>query len=156
MFSEDELAFAARKLSSATPSSLGGVFGILVGRNPSLGECTAQDLLDALKQRESRNGSSRPSATFVTAEREVAEMREDKAISQILEALDELRQAVKASNRIVVDYMIVSHKTQAGLNMEVQKWLPVWQPFGGPGAAAFGMSPVGGNNYFQALVKFKA
>ena len=50
-------------------------------------------------------------------------------------------------------YMIVSSKTQAHLQQEVNKFMKQgWQPFGGVGAAAFGISPVAGNQYIQAMV----
>jgi len=52
-------------------------------------------------------------------------------------------------------YMIVSGKTQAYLQTEVNKYMKAgWQPFGGVGAAAFGISPVAGNQYIQAMVKY--
>lgn len=52
-------------------------------------------------------------------------------------------------------YMIVSSKTQAHLQQEVNKYIKKgWQPYGGVGAAAFGISPVAGNQYIQAMVLF--
>ena len=52
-------------------------------------------------------------------------------------------------------YEVLSHKTQAGLNVEVQNRINNgWIPLGGASAAAFGMSPVGGNQYIQAVVKY--
>jgi hypothetical protein len=55
----------------------------------------------------------------------------------------------------IADYMILSAKTQAALAQDVRKWIGVgWTPFGGVSAAAFGMSPVGGNQYLQAMVKY--
>ncbi len=52
-------------------------------------------------------------------------------------------------------YMIVSSKTQAGLAQDINKWIKRgWQPYGGVGAAAFGISPVGGNQYIQAMVLY--
>ena len=39
---------------------------------------------------------------------------------------------------------------------EVSKYMSDgWIPYGGVSAAAFGMSPVGGNQYIQALVRFR-
>jgi len=52
-------------------------------------------------------------------------------------------------------YMIVSGKTQAFLQQEVNKYIKQgWQPYGGVSAAAFGISPVAGNQYIQAMVVF--
>lgn len=51
------------------------------------------------------------------------------------------------------DYVILSGKTQAYLSQEVNKYLKRgWQPLGGVSAAAFGVSPVAGNQYIQAMV----
>ena len=52
-------------------------------------------------------------------------------------------------------YKILSAKTQAVLDQEVNKYIKMgWQPLGGVSAAAFGISPVGGNQYIQAMVKY--
>lgn len=52
-------------------------------------------------------------------------------------------------------YEILSGKTQAVLNVEVNNRMQAgWVPIGGVGAAAFGMSPVAGNQYIQAMVKY--
>ena len=52
-------------------------------------------------------------------------------------------------------YMIVSSKTQAGLQQDINKYIKIgWQPYGGVGAAAFGISPVAGNQYIQAMVLY--
>lgn len=53
------------------------------------------------------------------------------------------------------DYRILSDKTQAGLqqkvNIDIKRG---YVPFGGVSAAAFGISPVGGNQYLQAMIKY--
>jgi hypothetical protein len=50
-------------------------------------------------------------------------------------------------------YTILSGKTQAYLSAEVNKYMKQgWQPYGGVSAAAFGISPVAGNQYIQAMV----
>lgn len=55
----------------------------------------------------------------------------------------------------MVDYTILSGKTQAVLMAEVvNKMQYGWVPLGGVSAAAFGMSPVGGNQYIQAMAKY--
>ena len=52
-------------------------------------------------------------------------------------------------------YTIIAGKTQAYLEQEVRKMMKLgWQPFGGVSAAAFGVSPVGGNQYIQAMVQY--
>ena len=54
------------------------------------------------------------------------------------------------------DYKVVKGKTRAELEENVKKWMRSgWQPFGAVGAAAFGVSPVGGNQYIQAMVKYR-
>lgn len=58
-------------------------------------------------------------------------------------------------SKTIIDYTIVSGKTQAVLMAEVSNKMRYgWVPLGGVGAAAFGMSPVGGNQYMQAMVKY--
>ena len=55
----------------------------------------------------------------------------------------------------IYDYKVLGEKTQQGLVNEVKKHLADgWQPLGGVGAAAFGMSPIGGNQYIQAMVRY--
>jgi hypothetical protein len=153
MFSKSDLDFAAKKLTSSTPTSLAGVLGILVGKNPKLRDLTEQDLVDALQRHEDEKGLAQGgSPSLDKLQRELSERRQDVILSRLLQAISE----IKISEKVVDDYMILSHKTQAGLTMEVQKWIKMrWQPFGAPGAAAFGISPVGGNQYFQAVVKYK-
>lgn len=52
-------------------------------------------------------------------------------------------------------YLILSGKTQAYLEQEVKKYMrDDWQPYGGVSSASFGVSPVGGNQYIQAMVKY--
>ena len=52
-------------------------------------------------------------------------------------------------------YTIISGKTQAFLSQEINKYIKMgWQPLGGVSAAAFGISPVGGNQYIQAMVVY--
>jgi hypothetical protein len=63
--------------------------------------------------------------------------------------------SIKANAKRVVDYMILSSKTQAALAQDVRQWIGLgWMPLGGVASAAFGMSPVGGNQYLQAMVKY--
>lgn len=56
----------------------------------------------------------------------------------------------------ISDYKIERAKTEYELQQNVKRAIKLgWQPFGGVGAAAFGISPVGGNSFMQALVKYK-
>lgn len=54
------------------------------------------------------------------------------------------------------DYTVVEGKTSAELVQNVKEKMSYgWQPFGAVGAAAFGISPVGRNQYIQAMVKYQ-
>ena len=67
-----------------------------------------------------------------------------------------LSSSLSGVHRQIIDYMLVSGKTTTVVQEEVQKWISWgWQPMGGICAAAFGMSPVGGNQYCQALVRYE-
>ncbi len=56
----------------------------------------------------------------------------------------------------VTNYKILRDKTETGLQQKVNVQLRQgWVPTGGICAAAFGMSPVGGNSFLQAMVKYK-
>jgi hypothetical protein len=53
------------------------------------------------------------------------------------------------------DYVILSSKGQAHLAVQVKQYIKMgYQPLGGVSAAAFGISPVGGNQYIQAVVRY--
>lgn len=66
---------------------------------------------------------------------------------------DLLKQAIIAP--VPIFYEILSSKTQVDLRMQVNnKMQEGWVPFGGVSAAAFGVSPVAGNQYIQAMVKY--
>ena len=70
----------------------------------------------------------------------------------------EVEEFAEASNiyNQIYDYKVVGGKTKAVLNSEVKNAIAEgWKPFGGVSAAAFGMTPVGGNQYIQALVKYR-
>ncbi|MDC0887200.1 DUF1737 domain-containing protein [Altererythrobacter sp.] len=52
-------------------------------------------------------------------------------------------------------YDIESAKTQAALSARVnERMARGWVPIGGVSAAAFGISPTGGNQYIQAIARF--
>jgi len=66
-----------------------------------------------------------------------------------------LSSSLSGVHRQIIDYKLVSGKTTHVVQGEVKALLTWgWQPMGGICAAAFGMSPVGGNQYCQALVKY--
>lgn len=156
MFSESDLKFAKKKLTGDTPSSLVTILGIIIGKNPELRNLTEQDLVDALRVRSEvgdMNGSTLTSLDRL--QRDLKMRQDEEMLTKVLLSVEGIITEVRNTNRTIIDYMIISDKTQSGLNMEVQKWLPSWQPFGGAGAAAFGISPIGGNQYFQAIVKYR-
>lgn len=75
------------------------------------------------------------------------------ALSVLSEAIPTFIEILKPSPP--VDYMIISGKTQAYVEQEVKRYMKFgWQPFGGVSAAAFGISPIAGNQYIQAMVKY--
>ena len=56
----------------------------------------------------------------------------------------------------IARYTVVSGKTRQELTNKVGAHLRKgWVPLGGVAAAAFGMSPMGGNSYAQAMVQYK-
>ena len=72
----------------------------------------------------------------------------------------DMKKAIKAtlnqgSNKIP-DYTVVHEKVIMRLISEVEVHMKQgWGPFGGVSAAAFGIAPVGGNSYIQAMGKYK-
>tara|TARA_Y100000746_G_C15182275_1_gene317833 strand:- start:408 stop:584 length:177 start_codon:yes stop_codon:yes gene_type:complete len=56
----------------------------------------------------------------------------------------------------VSEYKVIREKTEILLAQKVNRAIRQgWEPIGGISAAAFGISPVGGNSFIQALVKYK-
>ena len=56
----------------------------------------------------------------------------------------------------IVDYQALRDKTLSGLEAKVKAEMRKgWVPYGGVAAAAFGISPTGGNSFIQAVVKIK-
>jgi hypothetical protein len=56
----------------------------------------------------------------------------------------------------VSEYQVIREKTEILLAQKVNRAIRQgWEPIGGISAAAFGISPVGGNSFIQALVKYK-
>ena len=103
---------------------------------------------------------------------------EFESISEFLEEIDDFKNMEEAATRTThiatrvlnnlpplldailepkkpKEYVILSGKGQAELMQEVRKHIELgWQPFGGASAAALGVSPIGGNQYIQAMVKY--
>tara|TARA_B100000787_G_scaffold42669_1_gene30345 strand:+ start:1183 stop:1359 length:177 start_codon:yes stop_codon:yes gene_type:complete len=56
----------------------------------------------------------------------------------------------------ITNYQVLREKTESILQMKVNRLIRQgWSPLGGVSAAAFGISPVGGNSFLQAMVKYK-
>ena len=71
-------------------------------------------------------------------------------LDELLPAINEILKPKKPKK-----YKILSGKTQAYLDEEVNRYIKNgWHPLGGVSAAAFGISPVAGNQYIQAVVKY--
>lgn len=151
MFDEKELSFARKKLLGPSPSQPSTILSILATKNPSLSGMRPQDLIDAIRSDQSSPGAE---GALVSLQHGLDEARHVISHSEILSAISDVVDVIAASNR-VQDYMILSSKTQVDLADQVKRFLPSWQPLGGISAAAFGMSPIGGNQYIQAMVKYK-
>lgn len=72
----------------------------------------------------------------------------------------DMKKAIKASlnrgSNKITDYTVLREKSMGHLISQVKVHMKKgWVPFGGVSAAAFGIAPVGGNSYIQALVKYK-
>ena len=75
---------------------------------------------------------------------------------KVLKEKQAKKYAEEKETQPIFDYKILDDKTISGLSVKVRESMKLrWQPFGGVSAAAFGMSPVGGNKYIQAMVKYK-
>ena len=56
----------------------------------------------------------------------------------------------------IASYKIVRNKSEIALQQEVNRMIRQgWVPVGGISAVAFGTSPVGGNSFVQAMIKYK-
>ena len=81
--------------------------------------------------------------------------REKKEGEAKAERKKEMQEASNYVRRISY-YQIVSAKTKAELTQKVNDEMKRgWYPYGGVSFAALGMSPVGGNQFIQAVVRFK-
>ena len=87
---------------------------------------------------------------------EIAEREEQEKLKKEQGQLKEsLAKALSESSQRQKHYTVVSGKTLTELEVEVNKMMEQgYVAFGGVSAAAFGMSPVGGNKYIQAMVAF--
>jgi len=88
--------------------------------------------------------------------REEKEKKEKEGLAE--ERKQEIEEIADASNEYkrIYAYTVVGGKSKNELINEVSKYMSDgWIPYGGVSAAAFGMSPVGGNQYIQALVRFR-
>ena len=93
----------------------------------------------------------------LAARKEQEEQKEQKKKAEAQLVKVKLRDELKRNNiyEHISSYRVVHEKTAAGVQMEVNELIKQgYVPFGGIGAAAFGMSPVGGNSFVQAMVSF--
>jgi hypothetical protein len=92
-------------------------------------------------------------------------LKEEEAFEKDIEKMSAIARKVLLDNADLLSqivahpaprfYEILSGKTQAVLNAAVHNKIQQgWIPLGGVSAAAFGISPVGGNQYIQAMVKY--
>ena len=89
------------------------------------------------------------------AEKEKEKKEKEKIHEERKKEMEEFAEASNIYKQIYA-YKDVGGKTKTALNNEVSSAMADgWKPFGGVSAAAFGMTPVGGNQYIQALVKYR-
>ena len=93
-------------------------------------------------------------------ERKKVEETKKAEQKEAAEAKAEMTKTLKSiqnqGNPQIDRYVVVNGKTRQDLENKVHKHLRQgWVPLGGVAAAAFGMSPMGGNSYVQAMVKYK-
>lgn len=131
--------------------------GLLLSK---LEELSNLDKVESINEDTSVSNKSKSKFSEQAAQIQEHEENKDKVekkASMIHQILSELEPVIdhlllpKAPKK----YIILSGKTQAYLAQEVSKHIKMgWQPFGGVSAAAFGISPVGGNQYIQAMVVY--
>jgi hypothetical protein len=138
---------------------------------PSYREEQARDDLDQIKALSKQHANDNDVITAMTmSSRDSGVLGKTQTRFQVAaEAKDREKQAIKAkaarrtelqdaSNfvRQISKYQILSGKTKTELTQKVNEHLKSgWYPYGGVSFAALGMSPVGGNQYIQAIVRFK-
>lgn len=100
---------------------------------------------------------------LISAKKNVDDQQKEQNKTKVLqqqrdERKSEISQLAKTVSKDdkIYDYMVASAKTQNILVYEVNMAMKDgWVPFGGVSAAAFGVSPIAGNQYIQALVKYR-
>jgi hypothetical protein len=174
--SPKEISFA-RKFMADNEMDAEAILSIMNAKRPAEAKLIAADLISELS-RSDREGLSDVPANSGSAvgnpkgeanleiglgrlkslaEAELHETNVKKAVSIASELIETfgptlIEKLGRKSPRI---YTIVSAKTQQVLVEEVLTKISLgWEPLGGVGAAAFGMSPVAGNQYIQAMVKY--
>ena len=86
---------------------------------------------------------------------DLEDIKKEKLHEERKKEIEEFAEASNIYNQIY-DYKVVGGKTKTALINEVRSAMSDgWKPLGGVSAAAFGMTPVGGNQYIQALVKYR-
>lgn len=80
---------------------------------------------------------------------------QDHAPATATSSAPQQKAAPSPQHRQIREYRILSDKSEEGLSSRVSTLLEDgWEPFGGVSFAALGMSPVGGNRFIQAIVKY--
>ncbi|MDG2460428.1 MAG: hypothetical protein P8M73_06070 [Luminiphilus sp.] len=122
----------------------------------------SESLKDALERGTQLTDSSREEALSAAqnqmeiAKQEEAEFKRQQERDRKEQAASLEQAELSNVNSRICDYTVVAAKTQAVLIQGVKAAMADgWIPFGGVSAAAFGVSPVAGNQYIQALVKYR-
>ncbi len=98
--------------------------------------------------------------TYSTREKDAASARRAKQLAENASRANQdylLSQiAILLEPPEVIEYKVLEGKTRAVLDGNVNQHLKKgWHLWGGVAAAAFGISPIGGNQFVQAIVKYK-
>jgi hypothetical protein len=177
--SAEEWEYLRRALSRAHPPAIETLLAVLNGRRSPAGSLSAEQLFEIIEANssiadgqsenpstdsvddsqqspsrepmESAYSRSQKAQTLAKKERELSALERRAETDYLIGELAKRLSAI-ASPKIKY-YEIVSSKTQGELQMLVTaKIHEGWQPLGGVSAAAFGISPIGGNQYIQAMV----
>lgn len=164
MLSKKETEFVKKSLSGATlnPET---ILDMINRKRSDSKKVTLKDLYSVIENQQEENGSKnqdthsikaavKPNKSLIKLEESIQFEKISKIVRGVLNevgpTIDKL-----TNPSLPEDYFILSDKTQGGLMLEVRNYMKNgWVPLGGVSAAAFGISPVGGNQYIQAMVKY--
>ena len=164
MLSNKELEFVRKSLSGAS-LNVDTILDMINRKRPATEKLTVKDLHSAIKSQQEENNKTNQDAPQTITEnksnKSLAKLGKSIQLEGISETvkgvLDEVGPTIGKliSSPLPEDYVILSSKTQGGLTQEVLKYMSIgWVPLGGVSAAAFGVSPIAGNQYIQAMVKY--